>query len=148
QGRGILQVNRDGARIDMASCWVDAVALLQTFEQAPEQSDGHELRIAADRLLEDLDGLSPSLDQWLAAERSQLGVAVRQEFEGALARFEQDDVGAERRAAVARRLFAFDATHEGATRLLMRGLVERGEPAQAIREYERCRRVLKLMLDV
>jgi tetratricopeptide (TPR) repeat protein len=47
-----------------------------------------------------------------------------------------------------RRLIAFDPTHEGASRALMRALANLGERAQALREYERCRRALSKALDV
>src|SRR6478752_7341913 len=46
-----------------------------------------------------------------------------------------------------RRLIAFDPTHEGASRILMRALAKMGERAQALREYERCRKALKRALD-
>ena len=51
-------------------------------------------------------------------------------------------------AANARRLIAFDPTHEGASRALMRALADMGERAQALREYERCRKALRKVLDV
>lgn len=53
-----------------------------------------------------------------------------------------------RRAALARSVIAFDPTHEGASRILMRALTNMGERAQAVREYERCRDALKAALDV
>src|SRR5262249_26228360 len=47
-----------------------------------------------------------------------------------------------------RRLIAFDPTHEGASRALMRALAILGERAQAVQEYERCRNALSKALDV
>ena len=43
---------------------------------------------------------------------------------------------------------AYDATHEGASRALMRALADTGEHAQAVREYTRCRKALRKALDV
>lgn len=49
---------------------------------------------------------------------------------------------------IARRLIAFDPTHEGASRALMRAFWDTGERAQAVREFERCRSALGKALDV
>ena len=58
------------------------------------------------------------------------------------------DVDATQRATVAQRLIAYDATHERASRVLMRALADLGDRAQAVREYQRCRSALNGTLDV
>jgi DNA-binding SARP family transcriptional activator len=97
-------------------------------------------------LLEGMDGISVSFDHWLLAERTHFTGRLRERLEADLKAMTGRD--AEDRAAAARRVIAFDPTHEGAARVLMRALVEMGERAQALQEYERCRDAVRSSLDV
>ena len=102
----------------------------------------------SERLLEDLDGITPSFDHWLAAERTRFEDRVRKILEAELDRLIEQNARPEVRAAAARRLINFEPTHEGAARNLMRAFAQMGDRAQAIREFERCRQALLTVLDL
>jgi adenylate cyclase len=84
----------------------------------------------------------------LLAERSRFSSQLKALFEEELTTVDRLQVGAGQRAAVAQRLIDYDATHERASRVLMRALADLGDRAQAVREYQRCQRALKETLDV
>jgi TolB-like protein/tetratricopeptide (TPR) repeat protein len=123
---GLIVVRRDTVQLARERCWIDVAEDLTREE----------------RLLEDLDGITTPFDQWLMTERRRIDDQARTALEQELQRLIEDGAGAELRAAAARRLTNFDATHEGAVRALMSAFYDMGEPAQAIREYERCRRAM------
>jgi DNA-binding SARP family transcriptional activator len=144
----LMSVNRETLRLNVNLCWIDAIAL-----RAPQASSSHALRsdlaeLCTGELLDDLEGASPSFDRWLLGERTRFTEQLRTLLEAELAQVLQPGNDSATRAHVARRLIAFEPTHEGASRALMRALSDMGERAQAIREYERCRQALKMRLDV
>ncbi|MGC2411385.1 MAG: BTAD domain-containing putative transcriptional regulator [Stellaceae bacterium] len=129
---GLIEIGRESVCLDARACWIDAFA-------APDH---------AERLLEDLDGISPSFDHWLASERVQFEDRLRATLEKELNRLIEDNAAPDLRAAAARRLINFDPTHEGAVRSLITAFVQMGDRPQAIREFERCRIALRTMLDL
>jgi DNA-binding SARP family transcriptional activator/TolB-like protein len=132
QGHALVEIDREGVRVNIGACWIDALA-------APDRIGG---------LLEDLEGVSPPFDHWLAAERTRLEDSVRASLEDELARLVEEHAAPELQAAAARRLINFDPTHEAAARTLMTAFVRMGDRAQAIREFERCRDALRAVLDL
>lgn len=144
---GLVAIGRDSIRIDLRKCWVDALAILADSTEATADS-GHLVEPYSDRLLEDLDGITPSFDQWLAAERTRFEDRVRKILEAELDRLTEQNATPEVRAAAARRLINFEPTHEGAVRSVMKAFAQMGDRAQAIREFERCRQVLLSVLDL
>ena len=128
----LIDINRESVRLNMAACWIDVSA-------GPEPSE---------RMLEDLDGITPAFDQWLASERARFEDRIRAKLEQDLNRLAKENTSAQSRAAAARKLISFEPTHEGAVRALMAAFVQMGERAQAIREYERCRTALRTTLDM
>lgn len=98
-------------------------------------------------LLDDLDGLSVSFDDWLFQERAVKAEMVRSWHEEQIARLSQSDEPSEACINAARALLAFDPAHERAWRTLMSGLAEIGDIGQAIREYDACKAALKRALD-
>lgn len=140
---GLVEIGREGVRIDVRNCWVDALAILEATADT-----GNLVQPFGERLLEDFGGVTPSFDQWLAAERTRFEDRVRKIFEAELDRVIEQNVRPEVRAAAARRLINFEPTHEGAVRILMKAFAEMGDRAQAIREFERCRQVLLTVLDL
>ena len=142
----LLTADRETVGLNISLCWIDAVAMLATELKSSPRGDLAAL--CSGELLEELDGISTSLDQWLLTERTHFTERVRALLESELHEVHNPDSDANQRAAIARRLIKFDATHEGASRILMRALADMGERAQALREYARCRDALKLMLDV
>jgi TolB-like protein/DNA-binding SARP family transcriptional activator len=142
----LVEIDRESVRLDVSKCWVDALAILEASAAAAHTSNLVEPY--SERLLEDLDGITPSFDQWLAAERTRFEDRVRQILEVELDRLTEQNARPEVRAAAARRLINFEPTHEAAVRGLMTAFAQMGDRAQAIREFERCRQVLQRMLDL
>jgi TolB-like protein/DNA-binding SARP family transcriptional activator len=144
---GFVEIGRDSVRIDVGKCWVDALAIFGASADATTDT-GTLVQPYSERLLEDLDGITPSFDQWLAAERTRFEDCVRKILEAELHRLTEQNAAPEVRAAAARRLVNFEPTHEGAVRSLMKAFAQLGDRAQAIREFERCRQVLRSVLDM
>jgi DNA-binding SARP family transcriptional activator/TolB-like protein len=142
----LISSDRETVRLNTNLCWIDALAVL-----APSPENAHRSDLAtlcSGELLEGLDNLSVSFDQWLIGERSRFTERLRALLEAELKQAHRSNPDAGERADIARRLIRFDPTHEGACRILMRALADMGERAQALREYARCREVLKGSLDV
>jgi TolB-like protein/DNA-binding SARP family transcriptional activator len=144
---GLVEIGRDSVRIDVEKCWIDALAIIEPNADAAAEANNL-FQPYGERLLEDLDGITPSFDQWLAAERTRFEDRVRQIFEAELGRLTAQDARPEVRAAVARRLINFEPTHEGAVRSLMEAFAQMGDRAQAVREFERCRQALRNVLGL
>jgi TolB-like protein len=144
---GLVEIGRDSVRIDIRKCWVDALAILEASAD-PMADVSTLLQPYSERLLEDLDGITPSFDHWLAAERTRFEDRMRKILEAELDHLIEQDAKPEVRAAAARRLVNFEPTHEGAVRNLMRAFAQMGDRAQAIREFERCRQALLTVLDL
>ena len=144
---GLVEIARDSVYLDVRKCWVDALAILDAGSDAAADT-GSLVQPYSERLLEDLDGITPSFDQWLAAERTRFDDRVRKLLEAELDRLSEENTRPEVRAAAARRLINFEPTHEGAVRSLMKAFAQMGDRGQAVREFERCRQVLERMLDL
>jgi TolB-like protein/DNA-binding SARP family transcriptional activator len=127
----LIEIDRESVRLNTEMCRIDASAPTTHFE----------------RLLDDLDGISSSFDDWLATERVKFEDRARTSLERDLQRLMEEDAAPELQAAGARKLINFDPTHEGAVRCLMTAFVKMGDRAQAIREYERCRQALQSKVD-
>ncbi len=143
----LIRADREMISLKVAVCWIDALAVL-----APDFAQGaHRSELAhhcSGDLLEELDGLTISFDHWLLTERTRFVERRRALLEDELSNAHGDHTDAEERAEIARRLIMFDPTHEGASRILMRALADKGERPQALREYTRCRDALRMTLDV
>jgi TolB-like protein/DNA-binding SARP family transcriptional activator len=144
---GLVEIGRDSVRIDVRRCWVDALAILEASADATADTSNL-VQPYGERLLEDLDGITPSFDHWLTGERTRFEDRVRKILEAELDRLTEQNAMPEVRAAAARRLINFEPTHEGAVRSVMRAFAQMGDRAQAIREFERCRQALLTVLDL
>lgn len=144
----LVLANRDTVRFETSLCWIDAVAVLAPKEPSSDSLRSDLAALCAGGLLEELEGITASFDQWLLAERARFTDRLRTLLEADLHQVARSGNDVEQLASLARRLIAFDPTHEGATRVLMRALVDMGERAQALREYARCREALNRCLDV
>jgi TolB-like protein/DNA-binding SARP family transcriptional activator len=143
----LVEIDRDSVRLDIRRCWIDALAIIEASADATADTSNL-VQPYSERLLEDLDGITPSFDQWLVAERTRFEDRVRKILEAELDRLTEQNARPEVRAAAARRLINFEPTHEGAVRSLMLSFAQMGDRAQAIREFERCRQALQSMLDL
>jgi DNA-binding SARP family transcriptional activator/Tfp pilus assembly protein PilF len=144
----LLTTDRETIRIDNTLCWIDVAALLSPHLPGSNSLRSDLLSLCTGDLLEELQGTSASFDHWLFSERTRFTESLRTLLEAELAQVVQSERDPAKRANVARQLIAFDQTHEGASRVLMRALIDMGERGQAVREYERCRTALKKALDV
>jgi DNA-binding SARP family transcriptional activator/Tfp pilus assembly protein PilF len=144
----LISADRETVKLDGNVCWIDASAILAP-ETTSEISSRSELSaLCAGELLEELDGISSSFDQWLLGERTRFTQQLSNLLEGELTQLTRSKTDLKEQISNVRRLIAFDPTHEGASRALMRALAKLGERAQALREYERCRKALRKALDV
>jgi len=137
-GQQIMSVQRDHLTLRPGTVWVDVEEVLRASSSKPQA-----LTLLDGELLEDLDGVDPSFDTWLAMERERLRDRARTLAETLLR--EKDDP--ETVIPAAQQLLQIDRTHEGAWRALMRAYASRGERGMAIQAFERCRTVLQEMLD-
>ena len=137
-GPQILSVNRDHLALRPGTVWVDVEEVLRASPNKPAA-----LSLLDRELLEDLDGIDPSFDGWLAGERERLRDRARSLAETVL----REKSDPESVIPAAQQLLAIDRAHEGAWRALMRAYSTRGERGMAIQAYERCRAVLADQLD-
>jgi DNA-binding SARP family transcriptional activator/TolB-like protein len=143
----LLSSDRDTIRLDSGLCWVDALAV---FSETPSSLalHGSLATLCTGDLLAGLDGMSVPFDHWLLTERTRFSDRLRSLLEAELQQLGKAGADPQHRALAARQMIAFDPTHEGASRILMRALADLGERAQALHEYARCRETLRRALDV
>jgi DNA-binding SARP family transcriptional activator len=143
----LLHVDREIVRLQPEHCWIDAASMVDAASS--ERGDFRDLLAPpTERLLEDFDGLTAAFDQFLQTERSRLQNRLIKSLESHLQRTIAASGTAAERAAIARKLITVEPTHEVATRALMKSFVELGDRAQAIREFERLKRTLQVLLDI
>ena len=137
-GGQILAISRDHLSLRPGVVWVDVEEVLKASTAKPAA-----LSLLDGDLLEDLDGIDPSFDAWLAGERERLRDRARGLAESLLIE-KSDPVDI---IPAAQQLLGIDRTHEGAWRALMKAYAARGERGMAIQAFERCRTVLADLLD-
>ena len=137
-GTDILAVNRDHLTLRPGVAWVDVDQVMRASVAQPAA-----LSLLDGDLLEDLDGLDPSFDMWLATERERLRDRGRELAEELLRGLTDPDFA----IPAAQQLLRIDRAHEGAWRALMKAHAARGERGMAIQAYDRCRAVLADLLD-
>ena len=137
-GSQLLSITRDHLLLRPGTVWVDVEEVLRASLTKPAA-----LSLFDGDLLEDLDGVDPAFDNWLATERERLRDRARLLAEAML----RDQTEPEAMISAAQQLLAIDRSHEGAWRALMRAYAARGERGMAIQAYERCRTVLADQLD-
>jgi DNA-binding SARP family transcriptional activator/TolB-like protein len=137
-GAQILSINRDHLALRPGTVWIDVEEVLRATPAKPQA-----LSLLDGDLLEDLNGVDPSFDSWLASERERLRDRGRTLAENLL----REKTDPEAIIPAAQQLLAIDRSHEGAWRALMRAYAARGERGMAIQAYERCRTVLADQLD-
>ncbi|HEY2131618.1 MAG TPA: BTAD domain-containing putative transcriptional regulator [Acetobacteraceae bacterium] len=137
-GPQIIAINRDHLALRPGTVWVDVEEVLRASTLKPAA-----LSLLDGELLEDLDGIDPSFDAWLASERERLRDRARSLAETLL----REKTEPEAVIPAAQQLLAIDRAHEGAWRALMRAYAARGERGMSIQAYERCRTVLADQLD-
>ena len=137
-GPQILAINRDHLMLRPGAVWVDVEEVLRASTAKPAA-----LCLLDGDLLEDLDGVDPAFDNWLAAERERLRDRARLLAEAML----RETADPQLVIPAAQQLLSIDRAHEGAWRALMRAYAGQGERGMAIQAFERCRAVLSDLLD-
>jgi len=151
-GRG-----REQARASLRQCVHELQTILQPLSPALLLADRNHLSLRVEALwtdlwarfrgvrpqplLEDLVGLDPAFERWLAEERRRIDRKVAAEAEARLYELTHTDAEqAETEAllAAAEHLLSIDRTHEAAWRAIMAANAARGEWAAAIDAYGRC----------
>ena len=136
----LIATGRATIRLNPDACWIDAIALSRSSHSESVRAD---LAVLCDgELLEGFDEVSSLFGEWLAKERRRFKERMASSLVAALQRVDQGDFDAKQVSAIARRLIAFDPTHQGASNALMRALAKLGEREESLREYERCRQAL------
>jgi DNA-binding SARP family transcriptional activator/TolB-like protein len=134
-GLAPIHTGRQHLQLDSGQIWVDLMALGSATTAQPET-----LGLLQGDLLEDLVGLDPAFDQWIAdqARRMRDGAAT-------LASLLLDQQTAtEAVIAAGRRLVAIQPTHEGGWRRLIQAYLDNGERPAAIEAYEQCAKALAM----
>ena len=132
-GRDLLRTERTHLRLEAAGLWVDVQALA-----GATPAEAGALDLFDGPLMEDLTGLDPAFDRWLAEERRVVARRAVALAEAVLAA--QGEPAAI--VAAAERLLAIERSHEGAWRALMQAYLRRGESVAAIEAYDRCKVVV------
>lgn len=128
-----LRANRFALTLRAEHVRSDLQELLRANAEQPEA-----LALLQREFLEDLGGLDPAFDKWLATERRRVADAACQVARAALQRQTEPDAV----LAAAERLLAVEPTHEGAWRAMMRVHAERGERGLVLELYARCQKIL------
>ncbi len=134
----ILLITRDQLTLRPGAVWIDVEEVMRATTANPAS-----LALMDGDLLEDLDGVDPSFDAWLSAERERLRDRARGIAEAIL----RENLEPDGAIAAAQRLLTIDRSHEGAWRALMKAHAARGERGLAVQAYDRCRAVLADLLD-
>ncbi len=140
----LIVTDRDDIRLDVSGCWIDALAFRQDLHAIPESNLA---MMVEGRFLQELDGTSPSFDQWLSGERHRFFDELRLLHEAEMQRLGASHAPPEDVAAAARRLIAIDPTNEIACRTKMLALAQMGNRAKALQTFQRCREALATLLD-
>jgi len=132
-GPGLLRTDRNHLALDDACFWVDALVFMGATPSHSELLD-----LFCRPLLEDLQGLDPAFDRWLADQTGRLAQIARTIGETILV--EQQDASGIRKAA--EQLLRIDPAHEGAWRAVIGHHLDRGDHPASLAAYERCRSAL------
>jgi DNA-binding SARP family transcriptional activator len=112
----LLLTDIETVKLDAHACWIDALVIVAP-EPLPSQAFRGDLAsLCGGELLEDLSGITPAFDQWLLTERARFTSQLTLLLESELNQLCQTQASAEQRSASARRVIAFDPTHEGVVR--------------------------------
>ncbi len=130
-GIPLIRAGREAVALRANLVWTDATEVLRAAADNPEALD-----LLTAELLNDLDGLDPAFDDWLASRRRSL-------HENALVAAQSGLAAARTPATIApaaRRVLAIDDTQEGAWRALIRAEADRGDRSAALAAWEGCQR--------
>ncbi len=121
-GRSVLEADRNLLLLRSDAVWIDVRAGA----------------ISGEPLLNDLQGLDPAFDAWLAVERRRIGRAAAAIAAAALHDPAEPGYDADRAVEAAERLLAIEPAHERGWRALIGAHEARGDRDAALEAYHRC----------
>lgn len=141
-----LTITREIVILDRQRCRIDLFAFRQQSCETSFRSE-EMFQIDPETLLEDLQFVSPSFHEWLLCQRAKLRATLESEIERELELTLKVETFAPQRYAIARQISIQHPASEKASRAVISSLIEMGETALALKEYERCRDVLRRDFD-
>ncbi len=132
-GADLLDAERNYLALRHEGLWVDVVMLLRA---TPGQPDA--LAHFRSALLQDLAGIDPAFDRWMATEHDRMTCQARSVAETALSRAQSPGAAID----AAEMLLAIDGGHEVAWRALIQSHAALGDRSAAMLAYERCKTAL------
>ena len=132
-GSGLLRADRNHLALSEARFSVDALLFVGATPSRPELLD-----LFCLPLLEDLQGLDPAFDGWLAGQSARLAQAARTIGEAIL----DEQQGSSGILKAAERLLRIDRSHEAAWRAMISVHLQHGDHSAALAAYEACRSAL------
>lgn len=145
-GESSVVSSGDKIHLDPAQLWVDVAELERVLDRAPALR-APALEWCRGGLLATFPALEEPFDDWLGSQRARLRETTAARLEECLAALAASGE-LERACAVAACVLELDPTRESAHRALMRLHAERGDRSAALRQYARCRELLKSQLDI
>lgn len=144
---GALIADGDSLRIDPGLVCTDVAELHRAIDAGTRTSLNDAVNLHRGDLLEGLDARSTAYDEWLSQERQALRRRVTEASQKLSALCAaQDDVEGAIRACT--RLITLEPLNEVAHRNLMDLHARAGNYAEALRQYQVCRDILRRELDV
>jgi DNA-binding SARP family transcriptional activator/TolB-like protein/Flp pilus assembly protein TadD len=132
----LLWADRNHLGLREQQLWVDVQEIAHATASGRETLD-----MPRGEFLEDLNGLDPSFDRWLAVERDRLRAIGRELAETMLAGQREPEAIVE----AAERLLAIDSGHEGAWRAVISARLDQGDRVGAVTAFDRCRSALAML---
>ncbi len=143
----VIQANDDGLTISPRAIEVDVLEFECLADRATPEALEQVVALYQGELLEGFNPGSSGFEDWLMERRGRLRERAIQAAETLLVRQLADRPG-ERAITLALRLVSWDPLRESAQRTLMELYVRSGRHGAALKQYQRCRTVLRRELGV
>ena len=145
-GEGALVSSVDSIHLEPLLAWTDTAELGRLMVRPPGEREPM-VELWRGELMHGFPAIEQPFTDWLAEERARLLENAAARLEECLAALSAASE-TERALSIGSRLVELEPTRESAHRAVMRLHVARGEPAAALRQYERCRELLERRLGI
>lgn len=140
-----IEFDRHSVRVVDGDLQVDADRLLQDVEAGKIDETLLKEASISSRFLASLDGVSSTLDAWLSVERTLFADRMEEALERIITRH---PIESSATTLAGQAMMLLDPTNEAALRQLMRSYWAKGNPAAAVRAYDRLYGVLEDEYDI